>query len=162
MSSQGGHANSTGGTLEKSVVGALTSKGFQVVPYRKWIKCPKNYGNELLLTNAPYKTIYNHSGNSEFLLLSNKYNMRIRIECKWQQSAGSVDEKFPYLYLNAVEVMPEAEIIIIVDGGGYKKGAVEWLKSAAAEKKYIKTNNPKKIRIMNLSEFLVWVNTTFR
>lgn len=160
--SQGGHANSTGGTLEKTVVGALTSKGFQVIPFRKWHNSPEKYGEELLLTNAPYRTIYNHPGHSEFLLVSKKYNMRVRIECKWQQSAGSVDEKFPYLYLNAVEVMPEAEIIIIVDGGGCKKGAIDWLRSAAADKKYMETNNPKTIRVMSLAEFLIWVNTTFR
>lgn len=83
--------------------------------------------------------------------------------CKWQQSSGSVDEKFPYLYLNCIEVMPEDDIIIVVDGGGAKKGAIDWLRRTAEEKKYITDKNSlKNISVMSLSEFLVWANKTFR
>ncbi len=158
---QGGYANSSGGTLEKAVIGVLLSKGFQLVSFRKWQVSPERYGQELLLRNVPYETIYKHAGHSEFLLVSQKYGMRVRIECKWQQSSGSVDEKFPYLYLNAVEAMPEDDIIIIVDGGGYKKGALDWLKDAAREKRYM-AKAEKTIRVMSLAEFLTWANTTFR
>ncbi len=70
--------------------------------------------------NVPFTTIYQHGGNTEFRLISERYNMDIRIECKWQQVAGSVDEKLPYLYLNCIEAMPEKHIIIIIDGDGWK------------------------------------------
>lgn len=76
-------------------------------------------------------------------------------------SSGSVDEKFPYTYLNCVEAMPERDIIIIVDGGGAKQGAVNWLRNAAAARKYAGCRD-KRIQVMNLSEFLVWANRTFR
>jgi hypothetical protein len=51
--------------------------------------------------------------------------LEIGIECKWQRISGSVDEKFPYAYLNCIEAMPERDIIIVVDGGGAKQGAVD-------------------------------------
>jgi predicted Rossmann-fold nucleotide-binding protein len=72
---------------------------------------------------------------------------------KWQQVAGSVDEKFPYLYLNCIETMSENEIILIVDGGGYKDGALAWLKDAVQEKKY-QNNLAKEIRVFSLVDFL--------
>ena len=131
--------------------------------YRKWVKKPEKYGNELLLRNVPFETIYGHNGNTEFLIKSDYYDLEIRIECKWQQSSGSVDEKFPYLYLNCIEKMPESTIIIIVDGGGAKEGAVEWLNSAAKSSKYWKHDKPEKqILVMDLQSFIIWANNTFR
>jgi hypothetical protein len=50
--------------------------------------------------------------------MSKAHGVHVRIECKWQQSAGSVDEKLPYLYLNAIESMPEDHVIIVYGGGG--------------------------------------------
>lgn len=153
-------ANISGNVLERTVKEVFLSKGFELVNFRKWNKEKEKYGKELLLTNVPYQTIYNHPGNTEFLTLSEKYNFAIRIECKWQQSAGSVDEKLPYLYLNCIESMPENEIIIVIDGGGFKKGAIDWLKSSARDKKYTTIN--KKIKVFSLSEFIAWTNKTLR
>jgi len=159
---QGNLATSSGNTLERTVIATLESKGFESEMYRKWAKHPERYGNELLLRNVPFETIYGHRGNTEFLLRSERYALEIRIECKWQQSAGSVDEKFPYLYMNCVERMPEQRIIIIVDGGGAKLGAVTWLKEACVSHLYQDPNNPKEISVVSLSEFLVWSNQILR
>ena len=160
---QGGLANSSGNTLEKTIMGTLQSKGFEIVNYREWNNKKDKYGTELLLRNVPFTTIYEHDGNTEFLLKSAKYSLDIRIECKWQQSPGSVDEKFPYLYLNCVERMPESHIIIVIDGGGAKAGAIEWLRHACENKLYTTTaSRAKTIEIMNLQEFLKWCNNKFR
>lgn len=70
--------------------------------------------------------------------------MEIRIECKWQQAAGSVDEKLPYLYLNTIEAMPENSIMILIDGAGWKAGAIQWLKDAVKQKKYTTEETKKK------------------
>lgn len=159
---QGGLANSSGNTLEQTIVATLASKGFPVELYRQWLKAPLLYPTNILLRNVPYETIYGHRGNTEFLLLSERYNLAIRIECKWQQSAGSVDEKFPYLYLNCVEQMPEKQIIIVVDGGGAKAGAVAWLRRACEERLYLAADDPKSITMMDLVEFMKWANRVFR
>ncbi len=155
-------ANITGNQLEKAVQTVLSDKGFEIVMYREWKRHPEKYSKELLLKNVPFITIYGHNGNTEFLLLSEKYNLKIRIECKWQQSAGSVDEKLPYLYLNTIEAMPEKEIIILIDGNGFKAGAKKWLRNAVGKKLYTtEKNNDTTVMVFSLAEFFAWANDTF-
>ena len=60
---QGALANSAGSTLENTVIGTLTSKGFQVVSYRGYSKRPDAYSRELLLRNVPFTSIYGHQGS---------------------------------------------------------------------------------------------------
>ncbi|WP_207708828.1 PD-(D/E)XK nuclease superfamily protein [Heliobacterium mobile] len=171
--SQGNQTNSTGNTLESVVLSVLGSKGFVAVRYRDYISyverfgqaaADAHYGQELLFQNVPYRSIYGHNGNTEFLLRSSCWSCRIRIECKWQQTAGSVDEKYPYLYLNCLEAMLEEEILILLDGGGAKPTAVHWLKDAARQKLYAVTpeQQSKNIEVMNLVEFVTWANKRFR
>ena len=160
---KGSLASGQGKILEETVISTFTRKGFEAVMWSEWNRHRGNFGSELLLKNVPFKNIYGHDGYTEFLLKSDKYSLEIRIECKWQQSAGSVDEKFPYLYLNCIEAMPETDILIIVDGGGAKEGAVRWLKNAAQHRLYTNdANRGKKIEVFNLSEFLQWANLKFR
>ena len=111
---------------------------------------------DLLVRRVPYQSIYGHRGVTEFLAVSASRGLAIRIECKWQQSQGSVDEKFPYLYLNCIHAMPEREIILLIDGNGYKPGALAWLKQAVA------SQDAKLIHVFNLVEFLVWANRRLR
>ena len=133
---KGTKSNITRNQLEVAVKTVLIGKGFELINYRVWEKNKEKYGEELLLENVPFTTIYNHKGNTEFLLISKKYDLRIRIECKWQQVAGSVDEKLPYLYLNTIEAMPENSIMILIDGAVWKTGAIQWLKDSVKQKKY--------------------------
>jgi len=159
---KGKSANITGNQLEVAVQTVLSNKGFEIEMYRKWGKNPEKYGKELLLKNVPFQTIYGHKGNTEFLLISEKYGLRIRIECKWQQSAGSVDEKLPYLYLNTIEAMPEKDIIILIDGDGFKTGAKSWLRNAVKEKLYTTDENKStNVMVFSLAEFFTWANNTF-
>lgn len=160
---KGKSANITGNQLEKAVQTVLLDKGFEIEMYRKWAKNPEKYGKELLLKNVPFTTIYGHKGNTEFLLLSEKYDLKIRIECKWQQSSGSVDEKLPYLYLNTIEAMPEKNIMILIDGDGFKAGAKKWLRKAAKEKLYTnESNKDTNVTVFSLAQFFTWANNTFK
>ena len=152
----------SGNVLEQTVKGAFSGKKFQIVNFREWKRNPEKYGEELLLTNVPYETIYGHGGNTEFLLKSKRYDKEIRIECKWQQGPGSVDEKLPYLYLNIIEKMPENEIIVVIDGDGWKSGSIPWFKKAVTDKKYMQGGAfNKTVRVFNLKEFVTWVNKKF-
>lgn len=159
---KGRSANITGNQLEIAVQTVLLNKGFEIEMFRVWNKNPEKYGKELLLKNVPFETIYGHRGNTEFLLISEKYKLRIRIECKWQQSAGSVDEKLPYLYLNTIEAMPEKDIMILIDGDGFKAGAKTWLRNAVKDKLYTTDqNNDTNVMVFSLAEFFTWANKTF-
>lgn len=51
------------------------------------------------------------------------------IQCKWQASAGSVDEKYPYEVACINHLSYPA--IIVLAGDGYKVGAKEWLRAQA-------------------------------
>ncbi len=162
-STQGGAANRQGKILESTVIPTFAGRGFEVVRYSAWSKKPRSYGTELLLKNVPYTTIYGQKGYTEFLVKSERFGLNTRIECKWQQSSGSVDEKLPYLYLNCIEAMPERDIIVIAGGGGMKPGAIPWLRTAVAQEKYLAIGAPKKrIQIFSLEEFLAWANRTLR
>ena len=163
MSTQGGQANKTGNVLEQLVVSTLTTHGFDVVKYSDFEKDKGKFGGELLLKNAPYTTLYNGNGKTEFLLKSSKHDLCIRIECKWQQTAGSVDEKLPYVYLSAIDAIPEDDVIILIDGDGFRDGAIEWIKKVSGNRFYIPSDKPNKnIRIMSTTEFLTWSNITFK
>lgn len=160
---QGGLANKQGKFLEATVCDVFQRHGFAVVSYSQWCVAKEKYGNELLLRDVPYKSIYGHNGKTEFCVLSERFSLNARIECKWQQSSGSVDEKFPYLYLNCINAMPEDLVIIIIDGGGAKPSAVEWLKNAARERKFIPLDQPKKrVEVFSIGEFIAWTNTRLR
>ena len=160
--SRGGSANRQGRVLEQTVIPTFVAHGFEVVPYSRWSKYPDRYGHDLLLKHVPYTTIYGHNGFSEFMATSQRLALAVRIECKWQQSSGSVDEKFPYLYLNCVEALPENDILVVVGGGGFKAGAVEWFKKAVEERRFLPPDSLKNISVLTLDEFLQWANRTLR
>ena len=163
MKQGGSYANSSGGVLEGLVEHVLYKKGFAVVKYKDWLLKQDRYGDELLLKNVPYEGLYKHASTTEFVLLSQKYNLETRIECKWQQVSGSVDEKLPYLFLNCSEKMTEPHIIILLDGGGAKPGAVDWLREACDQ--FNRRESPtlrRRIDLMNMTEFVQWVNSVFK
>jgi hypothetical protein len=56
--------------------------------------------------------------------------------------------------------MPEKDIILIIDGGGYKEGSLNWLKESIKNQKY-QTKNIKNIQVLSLSEFIIWANKQF-
>ena len=163
MTTQGGQAKKTGNVLEQLVISTLSTHGFPAIKYSDYLKTPDKYGKELLLGHVPYTTLYNGRGYTEFLLISQIFNLEIRIECKWQQTAGSVDEKLPHVYLSAVNAVPENNVIILIDGPGFRDGAISWLKNIAKERKYIPVDKQdKNILIMNMTEFLTWCNNKFK
>lgn len=160
---QGGQANRTGNVLEQVVVSTLSAHGFSIVPYRSYEQAPDKYGSEVLIRNVPYTTLYGGRGRTEFLISSDRYNLRTRVECKWQQTAGSVDEKLPHAYLSCVEAMEEDDVIILIDGAGFRAEALQWLRRVASERRYIPPTRPsKQVRVYGTTEFLTWCNNTFR
>ncbi|URD51951.1 hypothetical protein M5J74_08140 [Chroococcidiopsis sp. CCNUC1] len=72
------------------------------------------------------------------------------IECKWQQSGGSVDEKLPYVNLNVLTCYP-APAVVLIDGGGMKPGAIAWLNAQV-------TINSNLLAVHTLSSFIAWAN----
>ena len=104
---QGTRANFTGNQLEKVIDGNLQSKGYQFVGIKDFDKA--RYLEQPFYTRQyPLcKSIYSTQIKCDFLLYHpEKYPECLVIESKWQQSGGSVDEKYPFLVLNIKEQYP--------------------------------------------------------
>ncbi|MBC7907525.1 MAG: 4-diphosphocytidyl-2C-methyl-D-erythritol kinase [Rhodospirillaceae bacterium] len=151
---QGQHASLNGGHFEHRIQKSLKAHGFEVLSHAEWRDMGQPRG-EYLLTNAPYTTLYGTAGRTEFLLLSARRNMEIRIEAKYQSVSGSVDEKLPYVYLSLVEAVPEKTVFVVIDGPGWRPGSIDWLRRAAVERRY-GTPADKTVRVFSLEEFLGW------
>lgn len=160
---QGGRANSTGSTLEWFAESTLANKGFAVVNNKEVKGEVSEFGDEVLVKHVPYTSLYGSPSRSEFVIHTQQTSPSpIRIECKWQQSSGSVDEKLPFTYLSAIDAHPEDWVIILIDGGGFRAGALEWLREAAKNRRYIPEDRPeKRVDVMGMAEFLTWANHTF-
>jgi hypothetical protein len=78
-----------------------------------------------------------------------KFPEGLIIECKWQQSAGSVDEKYPFTLFNIIKI--GVPTIILLDGNGYKKTAMKWLKDQVSPQRAL-------IGVYNMAEFQALVN----
>ena len=61
------------------------------------------------------------------------------IQCKWQATGGSVDEKYPFEVLSIAQ--NEFDTIIILDGGGYSPGARQWLMNQSGKKRLLHVFN---------------------
>lgn len=62
-------------------------------------------------------------------------NNQLIIECKWQGSAGSVDEKYPWTMMNLVNTgIPS---IMILEGGGCRPAMVKFLRNFAKESELV-------------------------
>ena len=78
------------------------------------------------------RDIYGKVRRVDFLLFHPyRHPNGLVIECKWQASRGSVDEKYPFNVLNIQQ--GEFDTIIVLDGGGYSPGAEQWLRSQAGK-----------------------------
>jgi hypothetical protein len=131
------------------------------VPVFDWCLVGNNgdiFERRFLLRNVPYTNLYGGPSRSEFVYRDFYNEIDIRIECRWQEVPGSVDEKFPYLLLNARHAMPESEVWLIVDGSGARQRAINWFRGAAADY----STDGKIIRALTLPEARQHIRATLR
>ena len=152
----GQRANKTGISLESFVEQALINNGYTKFENHKLqlFENRKTIGGKQYATQVPCgKTIYESERVCDFLIMnSEKFPDGLIIECKWQQVAGSVDEKYPFLYFNIMKC--GVPTVVLLDGGGCKKTAKAWLQSMADPKRAL-------IAVWNMSEFHKAVNNGF-
>lgn len=155
--SQGAQANYNGKLIEQILTPIFIQAGFPVYSESEYIK--KNLDlDKVILTNVKYTTIYGENGRTEYLIISK--NRKVRIECKNQFAAGSVDEKAPYTLINAIEAYPEKEAILLYNGDGFKAGMRKWIKDKL-DNNWLNYQATKDIKLMDLNEFIQWFNREF-
>jgi hypothetical protein len=132
---QGAKANKSGHILERTVEGTLQAHGYfkkvsntqkqqQLEDFLNAGLLPKRYARNIYIGMGIYTTdIY----ADFFVIGSPAFPSGLIIECKWQESGGSVDEKYPYLNLNIERCYP-VPAIVIVAGGGMRQKAIDWFK----------------------------------
>lgn len=138
--SGGAEANKSGLTWEAWVKTLAATQKFSIQRHAVRDRCAVPVADRRIIwTHAPYLTIYHNFKNPS--KASTEYVVecgadQVRIECKWQGAAGSVDEKYPFMYLNAVLTMTEATVVFALGGEYFESGrgaAVrEWLRGSCA------------------------------
>ena len=133
--SKGKRANKWGQALENNVVALLDDEYTKVTPQRFFalrdLKQPI-YAQQCIVG----KNIYAKDRKVDFILYHpTRWKKCLVLQCKWQSSGGSADEKYPFEVLSIQ--MNEFETIIVLDGGGYAKGAELWLKGQVGKKKLL-------------------------
>jgi hypothetical protein len=126
--SQGRKATLAGQRFENVIRSILTNNSVSYIP--QYTLC---------------KNIYGHPHRVDFFITNQpKFPKGLVIQAKWQDSGGSVDEKFPFEVMNVRERYP-CPAIFIVEGGGQKEGSLSWLR---------KQVDGKLIAVMDIKEFM--------
>jgi len=148
---QGGtQANYTGTVLEKFVQQRLDERGYTYVKPQKFN--PARYMEQPIYTKRLHigMNIYDTDMYCDLILYHpTKWPDNLIIECKWQQSNGSVDEKYPFLVLNITMRYP-CPSLVLLDGSGYRAGAEKWLRK--------QSGNGNFLHVFSMAEFSKWAN----
>ena len=148
--SSGAQANNTGRNLEIFVAGILDQYGYQEVRSADFdVSLSKR--KRIWARQYPIGlSIYGTKIRCDFKLWCPvKWPQGLCIETKWQQTPGSVDEKFPYLVEN-IRYCYKCPVIILADGGGCKPGARKWLAGCV--------DNVHLLHVFTMAGFQKWVN----
>lgn len=149
MEQGGTKANKTGSKLELYIENHLKDNRYTFTSSRNfktalYLQQPI-YAKQMYLCKGIYETrIY-----GDFVIFHpEKHPNCLIIESKWQQTGGTADEKLPYTIMNIKEKYPYPTILVI-DGGGYRKGALDWVRKQIGGK----LND-----VFNMSDFQKWAN----
>lgn len=152
----GQQANHSGNALERFVEHTLMERGYtEFINHKDQIFAMRNTIGGKQYSKQPHcgKSIYDTDRKCDFLIMNlEKFPDGLIIECKWQQASGSVDEKYPFTVHNIMKM--GVPTVILIDGGGYKKQALTWLKEQAGKERAL-------IGVYTMSEFQAVVNKGF-
>ena len=107
---------------------------------------------------------YNIKPTSEFPDIRQGKENRIRVECKYQNTAGTTEHKLLHSYLDLRYGAPEKDVILLVDGDGFTEKMIAFIKEVCDEETVIWTKGIKKkknVRFMNVDQFVDWANRAF-
>ena len=142
--------------MERFVQQLLLDKGYaEFWNHKKVVFANRTHiGGKQFVKQVPVgDTIYETVRKCDFLVINReKFPDALIIECKWQQSKGSVDEKYPFLIYNIIRT--GVPTVVLLDGGGYKPAAMRWLKENV-------NKNGALVGVWTMTEFQREVNNGF-
>jgi hypothetical protein len=97
------------------------------------------------------RSIYRTRLKADFVVHNfNEWPHGLAIECKWQDRAGTADEKLPYLVANIhAGAYGHLPLIIVVFGGGFRPGAIDWLREQISAHPFV--------TLLSLEGFMSWL-----
>ena len=131
MTTGGARANRRGRRLEQFVAEELDDLGYELIWPPFLIFAMREMEQPVYAQQVESgRDIYGKTRRVDFLLFHPyRHPNGLVIQCKWQASSGSVEEKYPYEVLSIAQ--GEFDTLIVLDGGGYTAGAEQWLRSQA-------------------------------
>lgn len=164
------HAIVSGAAFEDRISYVLSEYGFTVEAHSGYggdddnnELAMKKAGKRIALRQPPYTTLYGRPGRYDFLLIAPELEEPVWIETKYQKTSGSIDEKAPYVFFNALTAVPGKHVIILVGGEGWREGAIKWIYAAKDNKQFLEMANypGKRVDVMNPDEFTSWLENVF-
>lgn len=133
--SQGGESNDSGTWLERLVERTFVDVGYSAKSATDDQDNSDLFQPQILIKNVPYQNLFGRQSRIEFELIDERYDLHMPMECRNQETSGSVHEKIPYFYLNALYCLPGNVVAFIYSGDWYTnndtgKASIEWLKNA--------------------------------
>jgi len=141
--------NATGNNAEQFVIGQIHAAEFEEVDRKEILDYGRLPGQRIYAAQVDIgQSIYGTKRRVDLVLRCDKYPEGLIIQIKWQQSPGSVDEKFPY----EVECIKQDKLptVIVIEGGGYKDGALDWLHCQESKVERL-------LGVLNFGDFSRWL-----
>jgi hypothetical protein len=113
----GGEANKNGRILERQIVPLLEENGYKEQPP---VAGEKTFQRHVYVG----ETVYGSKRHVD-ILITERDGSKKCIECKYQKSKGSVDEKFVFLHENIKKT--GIPTYVVHGGGGQKPCSIRWL-----------------------------------
>lgn len=138
-------ANKRGKVLETAVASMLEDGGYTKVTGKRFFPIHESMRQQPIFSQQCHvgKCLYGKNRRVDFILYHpNRWPECLVIQCKWQSSKGSVEEKYPYEVMS-IDV-GKFKTIIVLDGGGYSQNAEHWVKS--------QVGNGNLLHVMTLGE----------
>lgn len=135
------NANINGALYEQQVLNKLVYEfSLKIMKYSEYLEKNKesNFEN-CILTNCPYKGYKSHLGwnhnnrssRTEYVLcIVDK--KALRIECKYQDTSGSVIDKLPSTIMDLQNYIPEDESFLVV-GGSILERNIDYIKNLCSK-----------------------------
>jgi hypothetical protein len=160
---QGVNANKSGFRQEKEIEKIIVNLGVYPMKYSEFNKSEHTFRElydevnlagfaGILFKHVPYRKLWGTTGYSEFMLHTKRLG-GARIDSRFQDVPGSVEEKVYYLFETASRSYQEKICIIVLDGRAVKPEIRNWLVDKARAVKH------KEIKILTLEEFRVWAKS---
>ena len=157
--SGGAKANKNGSRLERFVAEDLVNAGFSIMTYKQYCRrVDSTLPDYFVVKEVPFTNIYGLPGKTEFVIHTPEET--IRVECKSQDTPGSVREKIPFAVLNAIQRFPEEKVLIILEGEEMPKEITKWARKATQPKSKGGLGNGeiKNISIFGLYGWRCWLD----